>query len=82
MLYFFWYYLLFVLVILFVCVYILFLRYVNIILGEEGEDLEFLLLFWFVMLFSVGMGIGFVFWIMVELISYVFKLMFIYKVGM
>lgn len=82
MLYFFWYYLLFVLVILFVCVYILFLRYVNIILGEEGEDFEFLLLFWFVMLFSVGMGIGFVFWIMVELISYVFKLMFIYKVGM
>lgn len=82
MLYFFWYYLLFVLVILFVCVYILFLRYVNIILGEEGEDLEFLLLLWFVMLFSVGMGIGFVFWIMVELISYVFKLMFIYKVGM
>lgn len=36
-----WYYLLLVLVILFVCVYILFSRYANITLGEEGEDQNF-----------------------------------------
>lgn len=50
-----WYYLLLVLVILFVCVYILFSRYANITLGEEGEDPEFSLPSWFAMLFSAGM---------------------------
>ncbi|HHC8904877.1 TPA: BCCT family transporter [Staphylococcus aureus] len=69
-----WYYLLLVLVILFVCVYILFSRYANITLGEEGEDPEFSLPSWFAMLFSAGMGIGLVFWTTAEPISHAFKL--------
>lgn len=74
-----WYYLLLVLVILFVCVYILFSRYANITLGEEGEDPEFSLPSWFAMLFSAGMGIGLVFWTTAEPISHAFKLTPIHK---
>lgn len=76
-----WYYLLLVLVILFVCVYILFSRYANITLGEEGEDPEFSLPSWFAMLFSAGMGIGLVFWTTAEPISHAFKLTPIHKAG-
>ncbi len=56
-----WYYLLLVLMIFFICVYLLFSRYASITLGEEGEDPEFSLPSWFAMLFSAGMGIGLVF---------------------
>ena len=76
-----WYYLLLVLVILFVCVYILFSRYASITLGEEGEDPEFSLPSWFAMLFSAGMGIGLVFWTTAEPISHAFKLTPIHKAG-
>ena len=76
-----WYYLLLVLVILFVCVYILFSRYANITLGEEGEDPEFSLPSWFAMLFSAGMGMGLVFWTTAEPISHAFKLTPIHKAG-
>ena len=65
-----WYYLLLVLLIFFVCVYLLFSRYASITLGEEGEDPEFSLPSWFAMLFSAGMGIGLVFWTTAEPISH------------
>ena len=52
-----WYYLLLVLLIFFVCVYLLFSRYASITLGEEGEDPEFSLPSWFAMLFSVVWGL-------------------------
>jgi len=52
-----WYYLLLVLIIFFICVYLLFSRYASITLGVEGEEPEFSLLSWFAMLFSAGMGI-------------------------
>lgn len=38
--------------------------------GKFGEELGYSNKFWFVMLFSVGMGIGFVFWGVVELLFY------------
>ena len=74
-----WYYLLLVLLIFFVCVYLLFSRYASITLGEEGEDPEFSLPSWFAMLFSLGMGIGLVFWTTAEPISHAFTLTPIHK---
>ncbi len=76
-----WYYLLLVLLIFFVCVYLLFSRYASITLGEEGEDPEFSLPSWFAMLFSAGMGIGLVFWTTAEPISHAFTLTPIHKAG-
>lgn len=76
-----WYYLLLVLLIFFVCVYLLFSRYASITLGEEGEDPEFSLPSWFAMLFSAGMGIGLVFWTTAEPISHAFTLPPIHKAG-
>lgn len=76
-----WYYLLLVLMIFFICVYLLFSRYASITLGEEGEDPEFSLPSWFAMLFSAGMGIGLVFWTTAEPISHAFTLTPIHKAG-
>lgn len=52
-----WYYLLLLLAIFLICVYLLFSRYSQITLGEEGEAPEFSLKSWFAMLFSAGMGL-------------------------
>lgn len=52
-----WYYLLLLLAIFLICVYLLFSRYSQITLGEEGEEPEFSLKSWFAMLFSAGMGL-------------------------
>ncbi|UXV41778.1 BCCT family transporter [Staphylococcus simulans] len=79
--YFTWYYLILLLVILIVCIYLLFSRYSNITLGEEGEDPEFSLQSWFAMLFSAGMGIGLVFWTTAEPISHAFTQTPIHKAG-
>ena len=76
-----WYYLLLVLIIFFICVYLLFSRYASITLGVEGEEPEFLLLSWFAMLFSAGMGIGLVFWTTAEPISHAYKATPIHKIG-
>ncbi|PWZ96451.1 choline transporter [Staphylococcus pseudintermedius] len=65
-----WYYLLLLLAIFLICVYLLFSRYSQITLGEEGEEPEFSLKSWFAMLFSAGMGIGLVFYGAAEPISH------------
>mgnify|MGYP001756633659 FL=1 len=76
-----WYYLLLVLIIFFICVYLLFSRYASITLGVEGEEPEFSLLSWFAMLFSAGMGIGLVFWTTAEPVSHAYKATPIHKIG-
>ena len=73
-----WYYLLLVLLIFFVCVYLLFSRYASITLGEEGEDPEFSLPSWFAMLFS-RYGDWTSIWTTAEPISHAFTLTPIHK---
>ncbi|WP_414075957.1 BCCT family transporter [Staphylococcus pseudintermedius] len=76
-----WYYLLLLLAIFLICVYLLFSRYSQITLGEEGEAPEFSLKSWFAMLFSAGMGIGLVFWTTAEPISHAYTATPIHQAG-
>lgn len=76
-----WYYLLLLLAIFLICVYLLFSRYSQITLGEEGEEPEFSLKSWFAMLFSAGMGIGLVFWTTAEPISHAYTATPIHQAG-
>lgn len=44
----------------------------NIKFGNDEEEFEFGFFFWFVMLFVVGMGVGLMFFGVVELLIYYF----------
>ena len=57
-----WFYLLAASGVLISALCLIFSRYGDIILGQDGEKPEFPLLTWFAMLFCAGMGIGLVFW--------------------
>ncbi len=57
-----WFYLLSALGFLVGAIFLIFSKYGNIFLGQEGDTPEFPLLTWFAMLFCAGMGIGLVFW--------------------
>lgn len=61
-------------------VYLVFFKYGFICFGKDGEKLKYNYLFWLFMLFGVGMGIGFFFYGIVELILYFIDLL-IGKVG-
>ena len=57
-----WFYLLAASGILICALCLIFSRYGDIPLGQDGEKPEFPLVTWFAMLFCAGMGIGLVFW--------------------
>ena len=57
-----WLYMLFASVFLLCALCLIFSRYGDIPLGQDGVKPEFPLLTWFAMLFCAGMGIGLVFW--------------------
>ena len=57
-----WFYLLCAVGLLVTAVILVFSRYGDIPLGQDGEKPEFPLVTWFAMLFCAGMGIGLVFW--------------------
>lgn len=52
------------------CIVLIFFFVGKICLGGKDVWLDFFILFWFVMLFVVGMGIGLMFWSVVELVGY------------
>lgn len=68
-----WYYLIIIMIMLIFCVYLIFSKFGNVKLGQEGDKPEFSLPSWFAMLFSAGMGMGLVFWTTAEPISHAFK---------
>lgn len=65
-----WYYFILIIVIVFFCVFLIFSLIGKFKLGKFNDKLEFNIIFWFVMLFSVGMGIGLVFYGVVEFMVY------------
>ena len=65
-----WYYISALVIILFVCVYLMFSRFGNIKLGDDDSKPEFSNLSWFAMLFSAGVGIGLLFFGIAEPIFY------------
>ena len=68
-----WFYLLAASGILICALCLIFSRYGDIPLGEDGEKPEFPLVTWFAMLFCAGMGIGLVFWGVAEPSSHYYE---------
>ena len=56
-----WHYISALVIMLFVCVYLMFSRFGNIKLGDDESKPEFSNFSWFAMLFSAGAGIGLLF---------------------
>lgn len=71
-----WYYFIFIMIIVFFCIFFIFSFIGKFKLGKLNDKFEFNIILWFVMLFSVGMGIGLVFYGVVELMVY-FVMLFI-----
>ena len=65
-----WYYVSALVIMLFVCVYLMFSRFGNIKLGDDDSKPEFSNFSWFAMLFSAGVGIGLLFFGIAEPIFY------------
>ncbi len=61
-----WYYITAVLVMVFVCFYLMFSRHGSVKLGADDSEPEFSYFSWFAMLFSAGVGIGLLFWSIAE----------------
>ena len=61
-----WYYITAVLVMLFVCLYLMFSKHGKVRLGSDESRPEFSYFSWFSMLFSAGVGIGLLFWSIAE----------------
>ena len=65
-----WYYILIVVVLVFVCLYLLCSRHGSVRLGDDDSRPEFSNFSWFAMLFSAGVGIGILFFGVAEPIFY------------
>jgi choline/glycine/proline betaine transport protein len=65
-----WYYISALVIMLFVCVYLMFSRFGSIKLGDDDSKPEFSNFSWFAMLFSAGVGIGLLFFGIAEPIFY------------
>ncbi len=65
-----WYYISALVVMLFVCFYLMFSRFGNVKLGDDDSEPEFSNFSWFAMLFSAGVGIGLLFFSIAEPIFY------------
>ena len=65
-----WYYVSVMVVMLFVCLYLMFSRFGRIKLGDDDSKPEFSNFSWFAMLFSAGIGIGLLFFGVAEPIFY------------
>lgn len=57
-------------------IFLIVLKYGFICLGKDDDEFDYSYMIWFVMLFSVGMGIGLVFWGVVELLNYLYVFLF------
>ena len=65
-----WYYILVVVVLVFVCLYLLCSRHGSVRLGDDDSRPEFSNFSWFAMLFSAGVGIGILFFGVAEPVFY------------
>jgi choline/glycine/proline betaine transport protein len=65
-----WYYISALVIMLFVCFYLMFSRFGSIKLGDDDSKPEFSNFSWFAMLFSAGVGIGLLFFSIAEPIFY------------
>jgi choline/glycine/proline betaine transport protein len=65
-----WYYISALVIMLFVCFYLMFSRFGNVKLGDDDSMPEFSNFSWFAMLFSAGVGIGLLFFGIAEPIFY------------
>ncbi len=65
-----WYYILIVVVLVFVCLYLMCSRHGSIRLGDDDSRPEFSNFSWFAMLFSAGVGIGILFFGVAEPVFY------------
>ena len=65
-----WYYILIVVVLVFVCLYLLCSRHGSVRLGDDDSRPEFSNFSWFAMLFSAGVGIGILFFGVAEPVFY------------
>ena len=65
-----WYYISALVIMLFVCIYLMFSRFGNVKLGDDDSKPEFSNFSWFAMLFSAGVGIGLLFFGIAEPIFY------------
>ncbi|UCZ55047.1 BCCT family transporter [Bacillus shivajii] len=65
-----WFYMITVTFLVFICIFLAFSNYGKIKLGKEDDEPEYTFYTWLGMLFSAGVGVGFVFWGVAEPLLY------------